>query len=73
MGDGAQASCAYEGWVRHRRFEPVTHALSETLATDAPRAPGAPRAHDAKAFLAVGLRGAKRSGTARAARKAAAQ
>jgi cellulose synthase (UDP-forming) len=48
---------------RPRDSEPraATHAVSEADA--APRAPGAPRAHDAKAFLAVGLRGAKRSGT----------
>jgi DUF1365 family protein len=27
----AIASCAYEGWVRHRRFEPVTHELRMRL------------------------------------------
>jgi len=26
-----QESCAYEGWVRHRRFEPVTHELRMRL------------------------------------------
>lgn len=26
------ASCAYEGWVRHRRFEPVEHAFRYPLA-----------------------------------------
>jgi cellulose synthase/poly-beta-1,6-N-acetylglucosamine synthase-like glycosyltransferase len=41
---------------------PVTHALSETLATAAPRAPGAPRTHDARALRTVGLRDARRSG-----------
>ena len=54
----------YDHATSHPRdFEPraVTHAQRETPAMEAPRAPRASRAHDAKPFLTGDLRGARRS------------